>query len=178
MAVERLLSRDLGKIASAFLAVDSPISREDFLKVSKLPHWEKRVVSSETLAEALFWHFDPQDPDHVGQVLTDGGRSQRLGFVAANYLDKLSFLQNKHPAFTAKVEGLRQAMALGVDMPPLLLVSGRMPGSSMSLVDGNFRALALLVQSLVQLDREWKIEAIVGRKLYFWERPGFYEDIK
>ncbi len=172
MAAERLLSKDPGMIASAFLAMESPISREDFLRVRKLPHWERRVVSSKTLSGVLFWHFDAQDPNHVGQMLTDGGRSQRLVFVAEKYLDKLSFLQSKYPAFTTKVERLRRAMALGVGMPPLLLVLGRMPGSPMNLVDGNFRALALLVQSLAQPDKEWKVEALIGRKLYFWERLG------
>ncbi len=169
MATERLLLKNSDRVANIFLNMDSPISREDFFKIRELPHWEQRLMSPETLSGVLFWHFDDKDPSHVGQILTDGGRSQRLEFVAETYLDKLPFLQDKYPAFTTKVERIRKIMASGVDMSPLLLVSGRMPGSPMNLVDGNFRALSLLVQSFVQPGEEWKIEAFVGRKLYFWE---------
>jgi hypothetical protein len=156
-------------IANIFLTIDPPISKEDFVKIGELPYWEQKLVTPEILSKTLFWHFDPKDPNHVGQILTAGGQSQRLSFVATRYLEKSSFLQNKYPTFVTKVEGIRKALALGVDMPPLLLVSGRRPGSPMSLVDGNFRALALMVQSLREPNREWSLKAFIGRKSYFWE---------
>ena len=92
-----------------------------------------------------------------------------MGDVARVYLNKFSFLEERYPDFTSKVERIGTALVNGNHMPPLLIMAGRKP-NSLSLVDGNFRALALMVQDMTKPgSRDWKIEACIGRKLYPWE---------
>lgn len=148
-----------------FFGISSPISQKSVETIRGLPHWEKRRMTRQTLSGVLFWHFYPDDPDHVGQILTNRGKSQRLDNVAKAYLDNFPLLTNKYPDFVTKVRKIGEVLETGLCLPPLLIVAGRIPGSS-SLVDGNFRALALMVQSLTDPTGNWEIEAFIGRKFY------------
>jgi len=107
--------------------ISPPISEEDARKIENLPHWETQKMTPQTLSGVSFWNFDPSDPEHLGQILTDGGKSQKLGEVTERYRENIAQLRNEFPEFVSKIEGIAASLEKGIIMPPLLIVGGRRP---------------------------------------------------